>query len=153
VDFFERFFGRLWVLSCAVSIALLHWKWGWSWWWALPLSLPGSFVVLVGVGALLGALGAVVECFRDQQARAGSSASPPDDDDSGQDEGQAEDAEPEPAPHGGVVLDDLSKKLFAQLDDPMPGQRHSALEKLRQRLADKNRTFRDLLHEFEGRHG
>jgi hypothetical protein len=49
-------------------------------------------------------------------------------------------------------MDDLEKKFFLQFDDPMPGQRANALEMWRDRnlKLDPPRTFRDVVHEFEG---
>lgn len=46
-------------------------------------------------------------------------------------------------------MDDLEKKLFAQLDDPMPGQRTNALELLRDHLTKNGRTFRDIVQDIE----
>jgi hypothetical protein len=48
-----------------------------------------------------------------------------------------------------VPLDETDKKFFRQLDDPMPGQRGNALELLRERLAKKTLSFRDILHDIE----
>jgi hypothetical protein len=71
-----------------------------------------------------------------------------------EDEDDEGEAEPPPAARpacAAPVMDARAKKLFVQLDDPAQGQRMNALELLRARLAKDGRTFRDLLHEFEGR--
>jgi hypothetical protein len=46
-------------------------------------------------------------------------------------------------------MDDLEKKLFAQLDDDMPGLRGNALEALREHLKKAGRTFRDVVADIE----
>jgi hypothetical protein len=46
-------------------------------------------------------------------------------------------------------MDDLAKKLFAQMDDEMPGVRANALEALREHLKKLGRTFRDLVADIE----
>jgi hypothetical protein len=46
-------------------------------------------------------------------------------------------------------MDDLAKKLFAQLDDDMPGLRGNALEALREHLKKAGRTFRDIVADIE----
>src|ERR1700730_10606994 len=46
-------------------------------------------------------------------------------------------------------MDDLAKKLFAQMDDEMPGVRANALEALREHLRKLGRTFRDLVADLE----
>jgi hypothetical protein len=47
-------------------------------------------------------------------------------------------------------MDDHAKKLFAQLDDEMPGVRTNALEALREHLKKLGRTFRDFVADLEG---
>jgi len=46
-------------------------------------------------------------------------------------------------------MDDLEKKLFAQLDDDMPGVRSNALEALREHLKAAGRTFRDFVADLD----
>jgi len=46
-------------------------------------------------------------------------------------------------------MDDLEKKLIAQLDDDTAGVRGNAFEALREHLKKSGRTFRDLLADFE----
>jgi len=115
-----------WLCGWLGVAAVLHW-WvlGWSWWWVLPLAIvpsPAGWIVCVFTYALVcGVCGYV----------AGTPM-------------------PAPARQAPVVMDERTKKLFVQLDDPMPGQRSTALEMLRARLLKNGRTFRDLLHELEG---
>lgn len=46
-------------------------------------------------------------------------------------------------------MDDLEKKLFAQLDDPMPGQRNQALDMLHAHDEKNKSSFRDRLTKIE----
>src|SRR5271157_4780730 len=48
-------------------------------------------------------------------------------------------------------MDDVERKMFAQLDDDMPGQRTNALELLREHMKKKTppRFFRDMVREIE----
>ncbi len=50
------------------------------------------------------------------------------------------------------MIDDISRKIFAQLDDPTPGQRINALELLRERFAKQQPviTFRQLAADIAG---
>jgi hypothetical protein len=132
----------IWAVGWLGAAAAFHWGLGSSWWWAVPLALVPSFVV------------ALVLCFAIAVVFGGSDyagAPPPDE----TDDFEEEDSEPEPPPpeppRAGGALDARAKKLFAQFDDPAAGQRGNALELLRAHLAKNKRTFRDLLHEFEGR--
>jgi hypothetical protein len=104
---------------------------GWHWWWATSAAVPGMLVIGPAIQFLMALLGE------------------PEDEADLDEESEAE-AEETPL-RAGVRLDDRTKKLIRQFDDPMEGQRNAALEKLRAHLAKNNRTFRDLLHEFEGR--
>jgi hypothetical protein len=134
---FEDVASASWVLGWLSGVAALHWGLGWSWWWAVPVAFFVAF-----------ALSVLIVVVRDART--------PPQDETVDFEEEEEDSEPEPPPASGparaaTVMDELAKKLFVQLDDPMPGQRINALEMLRARLAKDGQTFRDLLHEFEGR--
>ena len=50
-------------------------------------------------------------------------------------------------------MDDVDRKMFAQLDDDMPAQRVNALEMLRERMnkATPPRKFRDIAAEWKTR--
>jgi hypothetical protein len=128
----------LWAVGWLGGAAALHWGVGWSWWWAVPVTF---FVAVV-------LRGTIIVVFEGPDY-----AGPPPPDET--DDFEEEDSEPEPEPPGppraGGVLDARAKKLFVQFDDPTAGQRGNALELLRAHLAKNKRTFRDLLHEFEGR--
>jgi hypothetical protein len=128
----------VWVVGWLGGAMALHWGLGWSCWWAVPVSFFAALVLCFVI--------AVVFDGRDN-------AGPPPPDET--DDFEEEDSEPEPPPpeppRAGVVLDERAKKLFAQFDDPAAGQRGNAFELLRAHLAKNKRTFRDLLHEFDGR--
>jgi len=47
-------------------------------------------------------------------------------------------------------MDDLERKLFAQLDDDFPGVRSNAFEMLREHLRKEGRSFRAIVQEVEG---
>jgi hypothetical protein len=110
---------------------------GWRWWWAALATLAALPVTPWIAGTFLGCIAVIFQLSPDDDGGSSSSAS-----------SSAGSSEP---PRAGVALDARAKKLFVQLDDPASGQRVNALELLRAHLAKNNRTFRDLLHEFEGR--